>query len=87
MRWMLNEINKLIWPSPAGLGIMNEDLWDQTVDVALEGAVIEETPGEEAFRTDLAARALVSLLEENPDLDVRGLDWEPRVVDITPGGE
>ena len=28
--WQLNEISKLIWPSPAGIGIMDEDLWAQT---------------------------------------------------------
>ena len=37
-RWQLNEINKLIWPSPAGIGIMDEDLWAQTVAVALDRA-------------------------------------------------
>ena len=25
--WQLNEISKLIWPSPAGIGIMDEELW------------------------------------------------------------
>ena len=43
--WQLNEISKLIWPSPAGIGIMDEDLWAQTVAVAIEGQVISEEPG------------------------------------------
>ena len=42
--WQLNEISKLIWPSPAGIGIMDEDLWAQTVAVSLEGQVISEEP-------------------------------------------
>ena len=34
---MMNEINDLIWPSPDGIGIMNPDLWSQTVDTAIAG--------------------------------------------------
>ena len=37
MTWMLNEINKLIWPSPAGIGMMDADAWDRTVKVGLDG--------------------------------------------------
>jgi NitT/TauT family transport system substrate-binding protein len=33
-RWMMNEINPLIWPSPNGIGIMDPALWQQTVDVS-----------------------------------------------------
>jgi NitT/TauT family transport system substrate-binding protein len=87
MTWQLNEINKLIWPSPAGIGIMDEALWDQTVAVALEGAVITEEPSEGAVRTDLAEAALESLAEEDAELDLTGEEWEPAEVEITPGGE
>lgn len=87
MRWQLNEINKLIWPSPEGIGVMDEALWDQTVAVALEGAVITEEPSEGAYRTDLAQAALDALTAEMADADVTGADWEPAVVEITPGGE
>ncbi|MCB9450010.1 MAG: ABC transporter substrate-binding protein [Anaerolineaceae bacterium] len=82
MRWQLNEINKLIWPSPDGIGMMNQDLWDQTVAVALDGEVITAEPSD-AFRTDLAQAALNSLSGE----DVTGESWEPLVVEVTPGGE
>src|SRR3990172_293966 len=37
MRWQLNEINKLIWPSPNGIGIMDPALWAQTVSVCSSG--------------------------------------------------
>jgi hypothetical protein len=30
---------------------------------------------------------LISLLEEDPMLDLRGLMWAPADVEITPGGE
>ena len=33
--WMTNEINKLIWPSTAGIGTISDEAWKQTVDIAL----------------------------------------------------
>jgi NitT/TauT family transport system substrate-binding protein len=39
--WMVNETNKLIWPSPDGIGIIDEAAWDQTVEGAL--AAVNET--------------------------------------------
>ena len=30
--WQLNEVNALIWPSPAGIGVMDPDAWAQTVE-------------------------------------------------------
>ena len=83
--WQLNEISKLIWPSPDGIGIMDEDLWAQTVAVAIEGQVISEEPGMDAYRTDLAQAALDSLSMD--DVDVTGDMWEPVEVELRPGGE
>ena len=83
-QWQLNEINKLIWPSPAGIGIMNPDLWAQTVAVALEGGVIMSEPGPESYRTDLAQAALDTLGEE---LDVIGDMWEPVSITLREGGD
>jgi NitT/TauT family transport system substrate-binding protein len=85
MTWQLNEINKLIWPSPAGIGVMDEALWDQTVQVAVDGGVIAEEPSEGAYRTDLVEAALEELRAD--DVDVTGEDWEAETVEITPGGE
>ncbi len=85
MTWMLNEINKLIWPSPLGIGVMDEELWAQTVAVAIEGEVITAEPSEGAYRTDLAQAAVDALIEEG--LDVTGEMYEPQEVEITPRGE
>jgi NitT/TauT family transport system substrate-binding protein len=85
-RWQLNEINALIWPATNGIGVMNQELWDQTVEVAtsqipeLEG--VEIAP--EAFRTDLAEAAVAALEEEG--LDVSGDDWERIEVELVEGG-
>ncbi|MCI0713641.1 MAG: ABC transporter substrate-binding protein [Chloroflexi bacterium] len=85
--WMMNEINKLVWPSPNGIGIHDPELVERTAEIALTYGVIEEEMDEGAWRGDLAQQALDSLVELYPDLDVTGEDWEPAEVEITPGGE
>ena len=82
MSWQLNEINRLIWPSPAGIGVMDQALWDQTVQVSVDGGVIAEAPSEGAYRTDLAAAAL-----ELVDGDTMGNDYAPIEVELVEGGE
>ena len=83
--WQLNEINKLIWPSPAGIGVMDQGLWDQTVDVAVGQGVISADPGDDTFTTDLAEAAVDSLADD--DLDTTGSGYTPREVELTEGGE
>lgn len=85
MRWMLNEINALIWPSPDGIGVMNPDLYQQTVDISLDFEVLQDPPDDEALRTDLAEEAVADLEAEG--LDVYGTDFEKRDVEVAPGGE
>ena len=82
MSWQLNEINKLIWPSPAGIGVMDQALWDQTVQVSVDGGVIAEAPSDGAFRSDLAEAALGLL-----DGDTMGDSYTPIEVDLVEGGE
>ena len=83
MRWQLNEVNALIWPSPQGIGVMDPDLYEQTVDISLDFGVLENPPDEAAVRTDLAEAAL----SEIEDLDTTGDDFEKLDVEVTPGGE
>ncbi len=85
--WQLNEISKLIWPSPTGIGIMDEDLWAQTVAVALDGQVISEEPSMDAWRSDLAQAALDALSMGMEDIDLTGDDWQPVDVELREGGE
>ena len=81
--WMMNEINPLVWPSPNGIGIMDQALWDQTVAVAVEAKIIPEAPPAEAFRTDLAQKALANMT----DVDTKGTNFTKGTVEVTPGGE
>ncbi len=83
MRWQLNEINGLIWPSPAGIGVMDDALYQQTVDISTEFAVLAAAPDAGALRTDLAQAALEGL----SDLDTTGEGFTKLEVEVTPGGE
>ncbi len=83
-RWQINEINKLIWPSPDGIGVMDVGLWDQTVEVAASEEIIGAEPDADAFTADIA-QAAVDALEED-GLDVSGDDFEPVEVELQPGG-
>ncbi len=85
MRWQLNEINNLIWPSPQGIGVMNDDLYQQTVDISVEFGVISRAPDSSAVRTDLAAAVVEELRSEG--LDVTGDGYTRLDVEVTPGGE
>jgi NitT/TauT family transport system substrate-binding protein len=86
-QWMMNEINRLIWPSPNGIGQLDLELYQVTADIALNYEVIAEAPDEGAARTDLAATALAGVIEDYPDVDFVGEDWEAAEVEITPNGE
>ncbi|VAW31876.1 Pyrimidine ABC transporter, substrate-binding component [hydrothermal vent metagenome] len=85
MRWQLNEINGLIWPSPDGLGVMNDALYQQTVDISAAFGVISEAPGDNAVRTDLAQQAVDDL--EADGVDVTGSGFSRLEVELTAGGE
>jgi NitT/TauT family transport system substrate-binding protein len=82
--WMMNEINPLIWPSPEGIGEMPVETWDKTVEIMLAAGLISEAPGEDAYRTDLAAAARELLGDE---VDLVGADFTRGTVEVTPGGE
>ena len=82
MSWQLNEINKLIWPSPAGIGMVDEAAWAQTAQIAVDGEVIPEAPDDGAYRTDLT-----ELAHELLSGDVTGESFEPAEVELLAGGE
>jgi hypothetical protein len=83
--WQMNEINKLIWPSPDGIGFIDQGAWDRTVEIAmgtpnLEGTtVLTAPPSDGAWTNDIVGLALQDLQEAG--LDVNGADYQP--VDVT----
>jgi NitT/TauT family transport system substrate-binding protein len=80
--WMMNEINKLIWPSTAGIGQMDPGLFQQTMDIALKFGVIQAAPTEGAYVTEHAQAAL-----EGIEGDLMGANYQPIQVEITAGGQ
>jgi NitT/TauT family transport system substrate-binding protein len=86
--WMMNEINKLIWPSPDGIGIIDQAAWDQTVEISLntkngEGStVLTQEPDPEAYTNEIAEAALATLADE----DTKGEDFTPLEVTLSEGG-
>ena len=90
--WQMNEINKLIWPAPDGIGVMVAEDWDRTVELSLntpnlEGTtVITEPPSDGAFRTDIVEEALTRLADEGIPLHMIGEVYEPIDVTLNEGG-
>ena len=65
--WQLNEISNLIWPSPDGAGIINQGLWDQTIDVATSEGVLASAPDAAAFTNEYVEAALKLLADRGVD--------------------
>ena len=82
--WMMNEINALIWPTPNGIGVMDEDAYNRTAQIAKQFKVISKAPSADAYRTDIAQRAVDELDAEG--VDVNGSDWKKETIKVTPGG-
>ncbi|MFC6012177.1 ABC transporter substrate-binding protein [Nocardia lasii] len=90
-QWQINEVNKLIWPSPAGIGTIDKSAWDRTVSIAkntknAEGAtVLTKDPVAEAYTTEYVTKALDQLKADG--VDVTGANYQPTVVTPTEGGK
>jgi NitT/TauT family transport system substrate-binding protein len=83
--WMVNEINKLIWPNDNGIGVMDEEDYETTVQIATDYGVVKNEPGEGVYTSEYAEAAVAELEDEG--VDVNGEDWEAPEVEVTPGGE
>lgn len=82
MAWQLNEINALIWPSPSGIGVLDDASYKQTVDIAKTYGVLKADPAPEAVRSDLAKKALEGLQG-----DTKGEKFAKAKVELKKGGE
>ncbi|GAA4964010.1 ABC transporter substrate-binding protein [Kineococcus glutinatus] len=88
--WQVNEVNKLVWPAPAGAGVVDEAAWARTVEIArgtrnAEGrTVITQDPGPEAWTNEYVEKALAELEAEG--VDVRGEAFTPLAVTLAEGG-
>jgi NitT/TauT family transport system substrate-binding protein len=80
--WEMNEVNKLIWPSPQGIGVMNAGAFNQTAKIAQQFKVISKAPSG-AYRTDLAKAADAML----KGTDTKGAKYRPITVKVSAGGK
>ena len=88
--WMVNESNKLIWPAPDGIGVIDEQAWDATVAGALSAvnesgaSPITEEPPATAWTNEWINQALEQL--EADGVDTTGESFEPIEVELAEGG-
>ncbi len=83
--WQMNEINGLIWPSPDGVGRMDANLWNQTINVATSESVLTSAPDAGAYATEYVGAALDSL--NGRGMDTTGQNWQRVEVTLNLGGE
>jgi NitT/TauT family transport system substrate-binding protein len=88
--WQMNEVNKLIWPAAAGVGMIDEAAWTRTVDLSqsaknLEGGtVLTKAPDAAAHTNDIVTAALALLTAKG--IDINGAAFAPLTVTLTEGG-
>lgn len=88
--WQMNEINKLIWPSTVGVGVIDQAAWDRTTKIAsgtknLDGkTVLTKAPDSTSYTNDIVNEAIKQLKAEN--IDVNGSSFKPITVTLTEGG-
>jgi NitT/TauT family transport system substrate-binding protein len=82
LAWMMNEINKLVWPAPDGIGALDQDVLAQTVETATAAGILAAAPDDAAFNSALWEEALAGITG-----DTTGDDWEAPVVEITERGK
>jgi len=88
--WQMNEINKLVWPSPAGIGIADKAAWDSTVAISqsaknLDGkTVLTKAPDASALNMTYAQKAVDALKKDG--VDVTGASFKPVTVTLAEGG-
>ncbi|HEY7735828.1 MAG TPA: ABC transporter substrate-binding protein [Candidatus Limnocylindrales bacterium] len=80
-RWMMNEINALVWPSPNGVGTVDPIAWNQTVKISKQAGIIKNDPAFDSYVTDIVEEALAGITD-----DTKGEGFTKGTVEVTPGG-
>ena len=88
--WPMNEVNKLVWPSPQGIGMVDKTAWDRTVSIASQTknadgkTVLKGAPTGLAYTNEYTEKALANL--KKMSLDTTGTTFKPITVTLKPGG-
>jgi NitT/TauT family transport system substrate-binding protein len=86
--WQMNEINALIWPSPLGIGVMNQYDFKRTAAIALKYGQIKKPANPNATYDHALAKAALQYLRNHvKGIDVNGKRWHKAVVHVTAGGK
>lgn len=86
--WMANETNKLTWPAPNGVGVVDAAAWEQTVAGALAAVneqgqhLITSEPPDTAYSNTYIEQAIGEL----SDVDTTGESYQPIEVTLAEGG-
>ena len=87
--WQMNEINKLIWPAPNGIGMIDQAAWDRTVEIAqntpnLEGTTVLTAADRRRLHERHRERGARVLDEMG--IDTTGAGFAPIEVTLKEGG-
>ena len=80
-KWMMNEVNALVWPSPLGVGMIDPVFWQQTVKVSKQAGIIKNTPSIDAYTSDIVKEAIAGITD-----DTIAKDFKKGTVEVTAGG-
>ena len=83
--WQLNEIDKLIWPNPSGVGVVPASAVAATAKIANTYGVTKKLAASSEVNYTYAKKALAQL--KGAGVDVNGAGWKAAVVKVTPGGK
>jgi NitT/TauT family transport system substrate-binding protein len=88
--WQMNEVNKLVWPAPNGIGLVADADWKQTVDLSMTtknqvgDTVLKKQPEGDAYTNDYIRKALDQA--KAAGIDVTGASFKPQTVTLSAGG-
>ncbi len=80
-KWMMNEVNALVWPSPGGVGMIDPVFWGQTVKISKTTGIIKADPSIDAYTTDIVKEALAGITD-----DAKGEGFQKGTVEVTANG-
>lgn len=89
--FQVNGVNQLIWPAPAGIGVVDPASWNRTVSIAMKtkesdgSTLLKSTPTAGGYTTTYVTKALATLRAMG--LDVTGTSYRPATVTLKPNGQ
>src|SRR5262249_10714161 len=83
--WQMNEINRITWPNPSGIGVVPASAVAATAKIAKTYGVIKNTPPASSINYTYARKALAQL--KAAGVNVTGTGYKAIVVKVTAGGK